>query len=103
LEFDALRGAFAADPALGQETEWAYRLAVETDNPRPGAALSSLGRHDARLPRCQVRVRSVLAAPTAVVAVGPVIVVVPAPPSAACHARLVAAGTQLGHRAADPT
>ena len=32
-EFDSLRGAFAVDPALRQETEWAYRLAVETYNP----------------------------------------------------------------------
>lgn len=32
-QFDTLRAAFLADPALRQETEWAYRLAVETYNP----------------------------------------------------------------------
>jgi hypothetical protein len=32
-EFDRLRTTFADDPALRQETEWAYRLAVETYNP----------------------------------------------------------------------
>lgn len=32
-EFDQLRAAFAVDPGLRQETEWAYRLAVETYNP----------------------------------------------------------------------
>lgn len=31
--FDRLREAFARDPALRQELEWAYRLAVETYNP----------------------------------------------------------------------
>lgn len=32
-QFDRLRDAFAGDPALRQETEWAFRLAVETYNP----------------------------------------------------------------------
>jgi hypothetical protein len=32
-EFDKLRHAFAQDPGLRQETEWALRLAVETYNP----------------------------------------------------------------------
>lgn len=32
-QFDRLREAFLADPALRQETEWAFRLAVETYNP----------------------------------------------------------------------
>lgn len=31
--FAQLRTAFSADPGLRQETEWAYRLAVETYNP----------------------------------------------------------------------
>ena len=33
LEFDRLRQSFKQDPGLRQETEWAYRLAVETYNP----------------------------------------------------------------------
>jgi hypothetical protein len=32
-EFDRLKQAFTNDPGLRQETEWAYRLAVETYNP----------------------------------------------------------------------
>jgi hypothetical protein len=32
-EFDKLRRTFLGDPGLRQETEWAYRLAVETYNP----------------------------------------------------------------------
>lgn len=32
-EYDRLRAAFVADSGLRQETEWAYRLAVETYNP----------------------------------------------------------------------
>jgi hypothetical protein len=32
-QFDRLQAAFASDPALRQETEWAFRLAVETYNP----------------------------------------------------------------------
>src|SRR3954463_3533242 len=32
-QFDALRSAFTSDTALRQETEWAFRLAVETYNP----------------------------------------------------------------------
>lgn len=33
MQFDALKEAFVRDPALRQETEWAFRLAVETYNP----------------------------------------------------------------------
>lgn len=32
-QFERLRAAFAADPGLRQETEWAFRLAVEAYNP----------------------------------------------------------------------
>src|SRR3954454_20985627 len=32
-QFDALRSAFTSDTALRQETQWAFRLAVETYNP----------------------------------------------------------------------
>ncbi|NHA00515.1 hypothetical protein G5V59_12090 [Nocardioides sp. W3-2-3] len=32
-QFDRLRGTFHRDAGLRQETEWAYRLAVETYNP----------------------------------------------------------------------